>query len=42
MIDSVPEYFKKRFELGVSCYLKGRWGDSRLQYYFFNSAYARL
>jgi len=32
MIESLPEYFKTCFELGVNCYLKGKWGDSRLQY----------
>jgi hypothetical protein len=31
MMQSLPEEFRKRFELGVSCYLKGKWGDSRLQ-----------
>ncbi len=31
MVDCLPEDFKKRFELGVKCYLKGKWGDSRLQ-----------
>lgn len=32
---NLPEDFKKRFELGVNCYLKGKWGDSRLQYLFY-------
>lgn len=30
MLQSLPEEFRKRFELGVNCYLKGKWGDSRL------------
>lgn len=30
---NLPVDFKKRFELGVNCYLKGKWGDSRLQYF---------
>jgi hypothetical protein len=30
LIHCLPEDFRKRFDLGVNCYLKGKWGDSRL------------
>jgi hypothetical protein len=39
---NLPEDFKKRFELGVNCYLKGKWGDSRLQYFLCYLVCARL
>lgn len=30
MINSTTDDFKKRFELGLECYLAGKWADSRL------------
>lgn len=34
MVDSLPESFKRSFELGITNYLKGKWADARLQYLF--------
>ena len=30
LVDAIPVDFRKRFELGVNSYLKGKWGDARL------------
>lgn len=31
MVDSLPDSFRKSFDIGVNNYLKGKWADSRLQ-----------
>ena len=41
MIDSTPLTFKQRFDLGVNCYIKGKWGDSRLQYLLYYIVYVK-
>ena len=32
MFGAKSEEFKKRFDLGLECYLNGSWGDAHLQY----------
>lgn len=40
MVGSLPESFKRAFELGVRNYLKGKWGDSRIKYFYGYLVYA--
>lgn len=42
MVNSLPEPFKKSFNLGVQNYLEGKWGDARLQYLSFNLVFLKL
>lgn len=31
MVDAISPQFRKRFELGLDCYINGKWSDSKLQ-----------
>lgn len=31
MIDAVSPEFKKRFDMGLDCYINGKWPDAKLQ-----------
>jgi hypothetical protein len=31
MINCVSEEFRNRFDLGLNCYLSGKWPDAKLQ-----------
>lgn len=31
MVDAVSNEFRKRFELGLDCYINGKWADAKLQ-----------